>query len=552
MIPLWTRLGRPYKGRIALAFVLAGAGGIMAALLLGISGWFLTASALAGAAGAGQAFNHLYPSATVRGTAMGRILARYGEQLVGHDATLRLSARLRRRLFEATANAKPGLARPDTDSLSVFLDDVKEGEAALLRLLLPLVSAACAGLVALVFAALAGSGALVAVAAGFVLAASIGRFGMAEQRRIDRRLQTLSDAYRRQAASLVEDRVELEALGRFGEAADALAALARDNAAETLRAGRRARVAAALTAIIGGLSAIAAIALDRDAGTALLAGTALSVLAAHQALAMALGAWMTYPRTALALQRIDTRLSAPPAVSDPDPGASPPAGILPLDARGLVVGPDAGHPLACIDGLTITGSSVTEITGPSGAGKTTLLETLARLRMPLDGELRYGGRAAGTLRSAAVRQHVGFAPQLPDTMAGTVREALRLAQPDADDTRLLQACETAVFAPGQRGGADLLELRLEDGGANLSGGELRRLAIARALLRDPDLLLLDEPLAGLDTPIRTALGRNLASWALRHDAAILVVTHAPDALLWPGLVHGRLELDPSPGCHEAG
>ena len=552
MISLWTRLGRPYKRRIALAFVLAGAGGIMAALLLGISGWFLTASALAGAAGAGQAFNHLYPSATVRGTAMGRILARYGEQLVGHDATLRLSARLRRLLFEATARSRPGLARPDTDSLSVFLDDVKESESALLRLFLPLASAACAGLVALVFAALTGPFALTAIAAGFVLAAGIGRFGMAEQRRIDRHLRALSDAYRRQAASLVENRIELEALGRFGEAADALSALARDNARETLRAGRRARIAAAMTTIIGGLSAIAAIALDRDAGTALLAGTALSVLAAHQALAMALGAWMAYPRTALALQRIDTRLSAPPAICDPDHGTPPSATILPIEAHELVVGPDAAHPLACIGALAIKSASVTEVTGPSGTGKTTLLETLARLRPPLDGELRYGGHAADTQRSAAIRQHIGVAPQLPDMMAGTVRDALLLAQPDAGDARLLQACDTAVFSPGQRGGTDLLDLQLEDGGANLSGGELRRLAIARALLRDPELLVLDEPFAGLDGPVRTALGRNLASWALRHDAAILVVTHAPDALLWPGLVHDRLELESSPGCHKAG
>ena len=110
MIRLWTRLGRPYAGRILLAGGLAAGGGLMAALLLGVSGWFLTASALAGASGAGLAFNHLYPSATVRGTAMGRILSRYAEQLVGHDATLRLSARLRRRLFEATARSRTGLA----------------------------------------------------------------------------------------------------------------------------------------------------------------------------------------------------------------------------------------------------------------------------------------------------------------------------------------------------------------------------------------------------------------------------------------------------------
>jgi len=548
MIALWTRLGRPCGGRIALALLLAGAGGIMAALLLGISGWFLTASALAGAAGAGQAFNHLYPSATVRGAAMGRILARYGEQLVGHDATLRLSARLRRRLFETTARARPGLARPDSDSLSVFLDDVAESESAFLRLVLPLVSAACAALVALVFAALTGLAALAVIAAGLALAAGAGLFGMAEQRRIDRRRQVLADTYRRQAASLVENRVELEALDRFGEAADALAALAQDNGRETLQSGRRARIVGAASAIVGGLSAMAAIALDRDAGIALLAGTALSVLAAHQALAIALDAWARYPRTALALGRIGTRLSVSPALADPDPGAPLTGRILPVEVQDLIVGPEDGQALAQIGAQILNPASVTELTGPSGAGKTTLLETLARLRPPLGGALSYGGKPAETLRSAAVRQHIGFAPQLPDTMAGSVRDCLRLAQPDAGDDRLLRACDTACFTTGQAQGAERLDLVLEDGGANLSGGELRRLAIARALLRDPDLLLLDEPFAGLDHPVRVALGRSLAAWALRQDAAIVVVTHAPDAALWPGLEHNRIDLGTSPAA----
>ena len=552
MIALWTRLGRPFRGRIALAFLLATAGGAMAALLLGVSGWFLTASAIAGAAGSAYAFNHLYPSATVRGTAMGRILARYGEQLVGHDATLRLSARLRRHLFEAEARARAGLARPASDSLAVFLDDVRLAEGALLRLWLPAASAAAASLIALVFAGLAGWVPLAVVAGGLALALATGRFGIAEQRRIDARLQTLNDRYRREAASLVENRVELEALGRFGDAAAALGSLSAETAGQALAAGRRTRLAGAFIAMLGGLSATLAVMLGSGATVSLLAGTALSVLAAHQSLAIALGALTAYPATELALSRLNTRIAAPPAIAEPADPAPAPGTILPVRTRQLQIGFPGAAPLCEVPDLDLAAGSVTEITGPSGCGKTTLLETLARLRPPPGGALDYAGIEAADLRAAAIRQHTGFAPQMPDTMRGTLADALRLAQPDADDARLLEACRTALFMPVVTRSPEGLYQSLEEGGSNLSGGELRRLAIARAILRGPELVLLDEPFAGLDAPMRETLAANLGAWARGHAAAIVLATHIPDAGLWPGLTYRQVPLTLSSKRHTSG
>ena len=85
-------LGRPAKRRFALALLLSALAGASSIILLGLSGWFLTAAAVAGSAGAGYVFNHLYPSAGVRAAAFSRVLTKYGEQLIGHDATLSLSA----------------------------------------------------------------------------------------------------------------------------------------------------------------------------------------------------------------------------------------------------------------------------------------------------------------------------------------------------------------------------------------------------------------------------------------------------------------------------
>ena len=545
MIRLWSRLGRPARVRLIVAFSLAAAAGAMSALLLGISGWFLTASAVAGFAGAGMAFNHLYPSATVRGAAMGRIVARYGEQLVGHDATLTMSAVLRRRLFETTARATPGLARPDSDSLSIFIDDVQKAEGALLRLALPLAAAIAASLVALVFATLTGWATLVAVATGLALAGALGgTAGIKAQRDADTSLRTLSDSFRRDAAALVESRVELDALGRFSGTASALGALAEAHASQSVAAGKGPRRIAALSGGIGALSALAAVALGStgDASVAMLAGTALATLAAHQTLSAFLGALAGYPATALALARIDTRLGSAPAItepSEPSARAQAQADILPVVLDELTVGVTPGTPLTAPLTLSLEPGSIIEFVGPSGTGKTTLLETLARLREPCTGQLSFAGAAAGAIRSAVIRQHIGLAPQHPDVMAGTLRDALRLAKPDATDAEMTEACRIAGFAPIVARSPLGLDRPIAAGGTDLSGGELRRFAIARALVRNPRLLLLDEPFAGLDTTTRAALVQELARWAAANRSAICLVTHAPDAQAWSGLTHSR-------------
>ncbi len=129
MIKLWIRLGKPGQTQFASALGLAALSGASAVFLLGLSGWFLTAAALAGLAGTGLIFNHLFPSAGVRAAAFSRVLSRYGEQLVGHDATLKLSATLRPQLFSAGALSMRGLTPLASADLSLLLDDVEAAES---------------------------------------------------------------------------------------------------------------------------------------------------------------------------------------------------------------------------------------------------------------------------------------------------------------------------------------------------------------------------------------------------------------------------------------
>ena len=137
MLKLWKLLGRPAKVRFGLALLLSALAGASSIALLGLSGWFLTAAAIAGSAGAGYVFNHLYPSAGVRGAAFSRVLTRYGEQLIGHDATLSLSAQLRPRLFAAGAATQRGFTSMPARELSSLIDDVDAAEAGFLRVYSP-------------------------------------------------------------------------------------------------------------------------------------------------------------------------------------------------------------------------------------------------------------------------------------------------------------------------------------------------------------------------------------------------------------------------------
>ncbi|WP_417492708.1 amino acid ABC transporter ATP-binding/permease protein [Maricaulis sp.] len=556
MIRLWTHLGRPQAGRILVAIALSAAGGILAVVLLGVSGWFLTASAIAGSAGAGLLFNHLYPSATVRGTAMGRIVARYGEQLVGHDATLRISSDLRRALFLATARATAGLRRGSSDELSVVLDDVRHVEAGLLRIALPGIAALAGSLAALGFAAFAGILALLTVALGLGAALALGTGpGLRQQRRADAQQAAIADRLRRDATELVENRIELEALGRFTDHAARWGELAVEAETAGLAARRRGHVIAATTSALGGLTALIAVlaGLADGAGIAILAGMALAVLAAHQGLALFLAALANLPATRIALSRVQTRLEASAVIKDVDPAAAQPVtDILPLRLDGLTVGFEPGHPITEPVSLELQSGAVLEVTGPSGTGKTTLLETLARLREPVSGILLFGGIKAQACRAAAIRQSIGIAPQIPDVLPGDLRETLRLAKPDASDAELMSACQIAGFDVRLEADGTGLDQAVEEGGANFSGGELRRLSLARALLRQPRLVLLDEPFAGLDAAMAGGLAGRLAEWAGKAGSALVVVTHSPDRSRWPGLSYQQIELQPLVGRERTG
>jgi len=155
--------------------------------------------------------------------------------------------------------------------------------------------------------------------------------------------------------------------------------------------------------------------------------------------------------------------------------------------------------------LRLPAGAAVAVVGPSGCGKSTLAAALVRHLAPQRGSYRLSGHEAQQLGSAEVRRHVGLVDDDPYVFASSLRENLRLAAPSADDARLVAALRAAGLGPWYAGLADGLDTLLGDGATGVSGGERARIGIARALLADPDVLVLDEPTAHLDTATARAV-----------------------------------------------
>jgi len=240
------------------------------------------------------------------------------------------------------------------------------------------------------------------------------------------------------------------------------------------------------------------------------------------------------------VERLLLSLPGEPAVAEvpPAPLAVEPAeaALPPLQAQGLVLRP-LGAPHDVLQGvdLRLEPGQRLALVGPSGSGKSTLLEALAGWLPP---------RAGRVQQRAGVQ--VAYASQRPYLFHGSIADNLRLADPGASDARLRAVAEAAQVLQFARRLPEGLDTLIGERGFGLSGGEARRIGLARLLLRDPQVLLLDEPTAFLDAETETALLSSLAAYA--RGRSVVVATHSPAVIAWADrcllLPEGRL-VDPA-------
>ncbi len=523
--------GRPLFAGAALAAVT----GLIGMALLGLSGWFISATAIAGASAAtAWAFDVFMPSAGIRLLALGRSGSRYAERLVTHDATLAVLTALRERLFRGWAEpeaARRLLLQP-ARLLFRLTADVDALDAFYLRVLVPLgtalITALAAGTVLAFIDPWLGLG-----MACWLLIAGLGvAYGLARAaQRPARRRAYAVEALRARTVDLVAGQTELVMAGRLGAQCAAMAAadahLARADAALNRLETRAvfAHGAIGSLALCAALLAVAAL-VDRQAIAVPVAALALLlVLSATEPFAALRRGALELGRTALAARRLapcwERRLTTPDM---PTQAAIRDVRLSQVNAH--PAGADrTGHVLHHID-LALRAGERVALVGGSGAGKSTLLALLAAELTPQSGQLRAPAASLLTQRT--------------ELFQDSLRDNLLLADPSAQEDRLWHALEAAGLAGDVRRLPAGLATRLGEGGLGLSGGQSRRLALARLLLRDVPLWLLDEPTEGLDaTTARDVLKRIAAQCAGR---TLVIATHVrreaalADRLVW--LQHG--------------
>jgi thiol reductant ABC exporter CydC subunit len=550
------RPGPPGTGRTAAGLTLAGLTGTLAAVssvgLLSTSAWLISRAAqhppvlyLMVAAAAVQAFG------------LGRAGLRYAERLAGHDAALRILARTRMAAYVRLERLAPaGLAAfRSGDLISRLVTDIDAQADRWLRVRLPYVAALTAGAGAVAVTALLLPGAGLVLAASLLAAAAGAPAVAAGVARAEREISPRRGELAAAALDLLRGSRELAV---YAGADGGLAAVTR---ADHALARAEARCAygrgagAVVTTLAAGASVWGALALGVPAaGSAALAAVALAVvvltpLAAHEVSGDLASAAQQLPRLRSAAARVSAVLARPdpvaePAVPAPLPGPPYDIRITRLSARWEPDGPEV---LRAAD-LHVPAGHRVAVVGPTGSGKTTLAMVLLRFLDPAAGAVTLGGSDITTLAGEAVRTIVGLCAQDAHIFDSTLAENLCLARPSASDADLRDSLRRARLLDWAGSLPRGLDTPVGEHGARLSGGQRQRLALARVLLADFPVVILDEPAEHLEEQAADALTRDLLS--ATAGRTVLLITHRPvnpaDVDQVVRLRDGRLQADPVP------
>ena len=526
--------------------VLAAALGTLAAGcsvgLLATSAWLISRSA--------QRPPVLYlmaPAAVVQAFGLGRAILRYAERLAGHDAALRLLADRRVRAWDALARLAPaGLGDYRYgDLLARLVSDIDSFADRWLRVRLPYAVAALVG---------AGSVAVVGVlspAAGLVLAATLVVSALAAplvaialSRREERAVAPLRGEFAAATNEFIDGAAELAAFRADGRALAALRSREARLGAAAIRSGYARGAGAAVSALAAGAAvwgavffAVPAVRSGALAGV-LLAVVVLTPLAVHEVFGGLAPAAQEVPRLRAAAERVSDVLHRPAPVTGPLDPAPLPEPPYDLAARGLRAGWVPGRDVLRDISFDVPAGSRAAIIGPSGSGKSTLAMVLLRFLDHSAGTVTLGGRDIKTLDGDALRTVIGVCEQDAHVFDSTLEANLRLARPSATAGELRSALAGARLLAW----VDALPLGLAtpvgEHGARLSGGQRQRLALARVLLADFPVVILDEPAEHLDEATAAELTRDLL--AAVEGRTVLLITHRPVA---PGSVDEVLRLD---------
>ncbi|GAA1797357.1 thiol reductant ABC exporter subunit CydC [Planosporangium flavigriseum] len=470
----------------------------------------------------------------VRAFGIARGVFRYVERLAGHDAAFRVLTRLRVRAYQRLERLAPASCAPlrAGDLVSRFVADVDTALDVLVRVVLPYLVAALVGAAAAGFVGALLPSAGVVLAAGLLLVAvGVPVVQHVAARRADRRTAPLRGELSAATVDLLHGLPDLVAYGAARRRLSALAEIDARLRRATARSAAGVGLGAGLVALAAGACVWAGLALGAHAVPAgtlngvLLAVVVLTPIAVFDTVSGLPAAAAQLAAARAALARVFDLLDQPDPVSEPATPAplSAPVDRPRLEVTGLSArwpgGPDVLHDVE----LTLPPGRRVAVVGRSGSGKSTLAAVLVRFLDPHAGRVTLDGVDTRDLAGDDVRGIVGLLTDDAHLFDTTIAENLRIADRDADEARLRTVLAEARLLGWVDSLPQGLETMVGEQGSRLSGGQRRRLALARVLLADFPILIMDEPTEHLDEETATALTADLLA-ATRGRTTVLI-TH---------------------------
>ena len=527
------RLGRVPASRVAWSLLLATLAVGFGVALLATAGYLISR-----AAEQPPILSLTVTIVLVRFLGLARPVARYADRLASHDLALRALGRIRARVYERIEPLAPGRleAYRRGDLLARMVGDVDTLQGLYVRGLLPgavalVVGAACILVAALILPAAA------AILAGGLLVAGVPLPWLSARlaRAVGRRQAVARGTLTAELVELLRGAPELVV---FGQEERTLARV-RELDVALARLGRRDALVAglgdALTILVAGLTVTGVLAVAVSATAAgsldpvLVATLALLALASFDAVTPLAPAARELSSTLASGRRVLEVLDRAPAVREPELPVPAPPRRAPVRLEGVTARYDpVEEPVLRDLDLELAPGRKVALVGPSGAGKTTVTRLLLRFLDPERGRVTIGGRDVREYAQADVRRHFAIAGQESYLFDSTIRENLRLARPEATDAELwavLLLARLDAWVASLPGG---LDARVGEEGSRLSGGQRQRLTLARALLTEAPVLVLDEPTAHLDPETATAVMDDVLAAAAGRT--VLLITHRPEGL----------------------
>ena len=504
--------------------------------LLTTSGWFLAATAIAGL---GTLFNFFYPSASVRGLAIGRTLFRYFEKLVTHDATFRILAKLRVQVFEKIIPLSPAVLNRyrNSDLLNRLVSDVDTLDSLYLRLIAPFITAIfvilsmCIGL-SFVNAPLAlGLGASLLLLV-FVIPTVFYQLG----KKFGDKLVHSRALYRTQFLEFIQAQAELLLFNAEDKLKDNMAKTEATWQADQQKEANLSGFSTALSLFLNGLIIAAMLWFSSQAEfgndeyrMAFIALFTFAALASFEILMPLGSAFLHIGQVIASAERVTDIIEQQPLVTFNGKAEFDQNAITLIEAKDLsFTYPERQNRALENLNLTIQKGKKVAILGKTGSGKSTLLQLLVRNYDANQGELFLAGKPIADYSEDTLRSQFCFLTQRVHVFSDTLRQNLQFASAvNISDEKMIEVLNQVGLGKllEQEQGLDIW---LGDGGRPLSGGEQRRLGLARILLNDTPILLLDEPTEGLDRETE----RQILHLILAHaeNKTLIMVTHRLTAI----------------------